>query len=332
MRAINFSKAGAFALEELPDPIPGEFDAVMRVTAVGLCGTDIHVLDGEFEPTVFPIVPGHEAAGVIAAVGSGVTNLVVGDKVALDPTLVCGTCRNCHEGRGNLCDNWNGMGVARGNGATAELVLAPAANFHKLRDDTNLFHAALIEPLACAVHGFDLLPRTLGSHYLIYGAGTMGLMMAQIARFIGALSVSIVDINESRLAVATEIGFENTSQSANDFDRTEWTVVIDCTGAIPAIEDGLRRVARGGTFLHFGVAASHAQASYSPFEVYNNEISIIGSMAIARSFYRAVELFEAGVLNAEAMISHTFTLEEYGEALDLFRAGTGRKLQIIPHN
>lgn len=331
MRAINFSSAGAFALEEFPDPIPGEFDAVMRVSAVGLCGTDIHVLDGEFEPTVFPIVPGHEAAGVIAAVGSGVTNLVVGDKVALDPTLVCGTCRPCHEGRGNLCDNWNGMGVARGNGATAELVVAPAANFHKLKDDTNLTHAALIEPLACAVHGFDLLPRTLGSHYLIYGAGTMGLMMAQIARFIGALSVSIVDVNESRLDVATEIGFENTAQSADAFDRTDWTVVIDCTGAIPAIEDGLRRVSRGGTFLHFGVAAAHAQANYSPFSVYNNEITIIGSMAIARSFYRAVELFEAGVLNSEAMISHSFPLEQYGEAVELFRAGTGRKLQILPN-
>lgn len=331
MKAIYFRTPGEFALEDLPDPQPGPFDVVMKVTAVGLCGTDIHVLDGEFEPTVFPIVPGHEATGIVTSVGTSVTHLKEGDPVVLDPSLYCGACRFCHEGRGNLCDYWNGMGVARGNGATAELVIAPGANFHKLKESTNLEHAALIEPLACAIHGFDLLPRQMGSHYLIYGAGTMGLMMAQLATLAGGISVSIVDVNPARLAAAGEIGFVNVAASASSFDRQNWDVVIDCTGAIPAIQDALPRVKRGGTFQHFGVAAAGALATYSPFAVYNNEISIVGSMAIAGSFYRAVELFEAGALNAAPMISHTFPLNKYGEAVELFRAGLGRKIQVHPN-
>jgi len=331
MRAVYFQGPGQFAVENLPDPTPGPFDVVMKVAAVGLCGTDIHVLDGEFEPTVFPIVPGHEATGTVAAVGEGVTHVRVGDPIVLDPSLYCGACRYCHEGRGNLCDNWNGMGVARGNGATAELVIAPGANFHKLKPSTHLEHASLIEPLACAIHGFDLLPRELGSHYLIYGAGTMGLLMAQLATLAGGISVSIVDVNAARLDAAREIGFENVASSASAFDRKNWDVVIDCTGAIPAIHDGLPRVKRGGTFQHFGVAASTAVATYSPFAVYKDEISIVGSMAIAGSFYRAVELFEAGAINAAPMISHTFPLDKYGDAIDLFRAGLGRKIQVHPN-
>ena len=107
-------------------------------------------------------------------------------------------------------------------------------------------------------------------------------------------------------------------------------MVIDCTGAVPAIEDGLSRVRRGGTFLQFGVAAADARASFSPFTVYHDEITMIGSMAVAHSFGRAVEMFAAGVLRAEPMVSHAFRLEDYGEAVAMFRRGAGRKLQIRP--
>jgi len=274
VRAIVFAKPGEFSLAEVPDPVPGPREAVVRVDAVGICGTDIHVLDGEFAPTVFPIVPGHEASGVVVSVGDEVTEVAPGDPVALDPSFYCGDCSFCMVGRGNLCENWDGAGVGRTAGSAAELVRSPAKNLHRLPNSVDLGLAALIEPLSCAIHAYDLLPRWIGAHYLIYGAGTMGL--------------------------------------------------------ISAIEYGLRRVRRGGTFQQFGVAASDASATFSPFRIYHDEVTVVGSMAVLHSYARAVEMFAAGALNAEPMISHAFALADYGDALEVFRAGTGRKVQVRP--
>ena len=123
---------------------------------------------------------------------------------------------------------------------------------------------------------------------------------------------------------------EHVYANADEAGRDRWDVVIDCTGVVAAIEDGLPRVKAGGTFQHFGVAPVEARANYSPFRVYRDEITIIGTMAVLNSFGRAVELFEAGAINSAAMISHSFTLDDYADALALFRAGTGRKLQIRP--
>lgn len=333
MRAIVFAGPGAFALQEVPDPVPGPREVLVRVEAVGLCGTDIHVLDGEFGPTRYPIIPGHETSGVVEAVGDRVSEVAAGDRVSVDPTLTCGECRFCAVGRSNLCEQWNGAGVARTDGSTAELMVAPVRNVHRLPDGVDLALAALIEPLSCAIHGYDLLPRRMGEHYLVYGAGTMGLMMAQLAPRAGAASVTVVDRNPGRLELAREVGVEQVVLSADDAEhRGGWDVVIDCTGVVAAIEDGLTRVRRGGTFQQFGVAPSDATARFSPFGIYNDEISVVGSMAVLASYARAVEMFAAGVLHAEQMVSHAYALEDYGEALATFRAGSGRKLQIRPQS
>ena len=131
--------------------------------------------------------------------------------------------------------------------------------------------------------------------------------------------------------MAKEVGVPILGLSADEVVRTGgWDVVIDCTGAVPAIEDGLTRVRRGGVFQQFGVAPTDATATFSPFRVYNDEITIVGSMAVLNSYARAVEMFTAGVLAADRMVSHAFTLADYGEALDMFRQGRGRKLQIRP--
>lgn len=331
MQAIVFAGPGEYSLEEVPDPVPGPREVLVRVAAVGLCGTDLHVLEGEFEPTVFPIIPGHETSGVVEAVGEGVSEFEPGQRVSVDPTLTCGECSFCTQGHANLCENWNGSGVARTNGSTAELQVAPVKNVYRLGDEVDLELAALIEPLSCAIRGYDLLPRRMGEHYLIYGAGTMGLMMAQLAPRAGAASVTVIDRNPSRLEAAKEVGVELLATSADEVRRPlGWDTVIDCTGVVAAIEDGLTRVRRGGTFQQFGVAPTDARATYSPFRVYNDEITIVGSMAVLNSYGRAVEMFTAGALNATSMVSHAFCLEDYGEALDMFRQGTGRKLQIRP--
>jgi 2-desacetyl-2-hydroxyethyl bacteriochlorophyllide A dehydrogenase len=306
---------------------------VVRVEAVGICGTDVHVLDGEFAPTVFPIIPGHETSGVVEAVGDEVTELSPGDRVSVDPTLTCGECSFCAVGRSNLCENWNGSGVARTNGSTAELVVMPVRNVHRLHDGVDLALAAMIEPLSCAIRGYDLLPRRMGEHYLIYGAGTMGLMMAQLAPRAGAASVTVVDRNPARLDAAEEVGVTQVALSADEVERPGgWEVVIDCTGVVPAIEDALSRVRRGGTFQQFGVAPTDAKALFSPFRVYNDELTITGSMAVLNTYGRAVELFAAGVISAEHMVSHAFTLDDYDRALEMFREGSGRKLQVRPQS
>jgi 2-desacetyl-2-hydroxyethyl bacteriochlorophyllide A dehydrogenase len=332
MRAIVFAAEGTLALEDRPEPELGPKDVLIETAAVGVCGTDTHVFDGEFEGTVYPLVPGHEATGVVLAVGPGVTTVQPGAHVAVNPSTTCGECEFCLNGKGNLCRFWNGLGVVASDGAAQERFVAPAANVYPLRPETDLYEAALIEPLACAIRGYDLLPRRMGDHVLIYGAGTMGLLMAQLAPRAGAAGVTIVDINPSRLQTARELGIEHTLTDADDSERDRWDVVIDCTGSIRAIENALPRVKAGGTFQHFGVAPAEAMAQYSPFRVYRDEISIVGTMAVLNSFGRAVEMFEAGAIDPKPMISHSFTLDDYAEALRMFRNGVGRKLQIRPND
>jgi 2-desacetyl-2-hydroxyethyl bacteriochlorophyllide A dehydrogenase len=336
MRAVVFTQQGGLALEEREVPEPGPKEVLIETAAVGICGTDTHVLDGEFEGTVFPLVPGHEASGTIVALGEavndGVFDFRVGDRVAVNPSTTCGECELCLNGRQNLCPRWNGLGVVASDGAAQQFFTAPSRNVVRLRPDTDVHQAALIEPLACAIRGWDVLPRRMGDHVLVYGAGTMGLLMAQLAPRAGAASVTIVDLNEDRLQTAKECGIELRYTSADHADREKWDVVIDCTGAIPAIEDALTRVKPAGYFQDFGVAPAHRTAQFSPFRVYRDEISIVGTMAVHNSFGRAVELFEAGAINARAMISNSFTLDDYAEALDMFRAGRGRKLQIRPND
>lgn len=332
MRAVVFESEGRLTLQEREEPVPGAKEVLIETAAVGLCGTDIHVFDGEFAGTVYPLVPGHEATGTVVAVGEGVTSVVPGDHVVVNPSTTCGECEFCLNGRQNLCPSWNGLGVVASDGAVQERFTAPVANVYKLRPGTDLFQAALIEPVACAIRGWDVLPRRLGDHVLVYGSGTMGLIMAQLAPRTGAASVTVVDINEKRLRTAGEVGIENRYTSADDAARKEWDVVIDCTGAIPAIEDGLPRVKAGGFFQHFGVAPAEASARYSPFRIYRNEVSIVGTMAVLNSFGRAVEMFEAGAISPAPMISHSFTMDDYSAALDMFRKGQGRKLQIRPND
>jgi 2-desacetyl-2-hydroxyethyl bacteriochlorophyllide A dehydrogenase len=332
MRAIVFASEGTLVLEDRPEPQLGPKEVLIETAAVGICGTDTHVFDGEFEGTVFPLVPGHEATGVVLAIGPAVTTVQPGARVAVDPSTSCRECEFCLNGKPNLCRFWNGLGVVASDGAAQERFVAPASNVYPLRSDTDLYEAALIEPLACAIHGYDLLPRRMGEHYLIYGAGTMGLLMAQLAPRAGAASVTIVDINERRLQTARELGVQHVLTSADDADRDKWDVVIDCTGSIRAIENALPRVKAGGTFQHFGVAPADATAQYSPFRVYRDEISIVGTMAVLNSFGRAVEMFEAGAINPKPMISHSFTLDDYADALQMFRDGIGRKLQIRPND
>jgi 2-desacetyl-2-hydroxyethyl bacteriochlorophyllide A dehydrogenase len=331
VKAVLIETPHEVGVVSLDDPAPGPRDAIVRVEACGICGTDIHVLEGDFAPTRYPIVPGHEFCGEVVAVGGEVTDVSAGDFVAVDPSLFCGHCFFCRIGRNNLCENWNAIGVGATNGACAELVRVPAANAFPLPADLPRRWGTLVEPLSCAVRGFDQVDVRLAGSYLVYGAGTMGLMLAQLAAHAGASRLDVVDLNPGRFDLARRLGADRVARSADELDQPRgWDVVIDATGAVPAIEDGLRRVRRGGTFLLFGVASADATARFSPFRVYNDEINIIGSMAVLHTFERARDLLVRGVIDSEAMITHRFPLDAYADAIATFRQGAGLKVQVAP--
>ena len=190
MRAAVIESVGQVTVTDVPEPVPGPRDVLVQVAACGICGTDLHILDGEFAPSL-PIVPGHEFSGTVVALGAAAREanpaLAVGTRVAVDPSLYCHECHYCRLGHNNLCERWNAIGVSVPGGA-AQFAAAPAANCVPLPDHLRLEDAALIEPLSCAVRGYDVLRSNLGAHVLIYGSGTMGLMMLQLAKRTGAAS------------------------------------------------------------------------------------------------------------------------------------------------
>ena len=191
--------------------------------------------------------------------------------------------------------------------------------------------AALIEPLSCAVRGYDVLKSQLASTVLIYGSGTMGLMMLQLAKRVGAATVDVVDLNTERLDTARRLGVSPAAATADELDRSRgWDLVIDATGNARAIQDGLGRVGKGGTFLQFGVSDYSARAVIEPYKIYNQEITITGSMAVLHTYERAAALFAAGIIDPDVFISDRLPLNDYTKALDRFAAGAGRKIQVCP--
>ena len=329
MKAAVITGVGTSEVTTVDDPTPGPRDVIIDVAACGICGTDLHILQGEFAPTL-PIVPGHEFAGEIVEIGADVVGFAVGDRVAVDPSLYCFECYYCRRGQNNLCENWNAIGVSKPGGA-AEFARAPFANCVKLPDHVSTANAALIEPLSCAVRGYDVLKSQLANTVLIYGSGTMGLMMLELAKRVGAASVDVIDLNDERLVTAKRLGVSRSANSAAELDMPRgWDLVIDATGNAKAIQDGLERVGKGGTFLQFGVSDYAARATIEPYKIYNQEITITGSMAVLHSYERAAALFADGVIDPDVFISDRLPLDDYSMALEQFSAGVGRKIQVVP--
>jgi 2-desacetyl-2-hydroxyethyl bacteriochlorophyllide A dehydrogenase len=330
MRAIVLDRPGSFRVAEVPDPVPGEGQIVVKVEACGVCGTDIHIMDGEFPPTPYPITPGHEFAGTVAAVAGDVRmNLPVGARVAVDPSLYCGYCRRCRSGRDNLCENWAAIGDTV-DGAFAEYVAVPAVNAYLLPDSVDGQLGALVEPLACAVHGLRRLGPVFGDKVVLAGAGTMGLLLLQLLVHSGAGPVTVVDRVSGRLEVARKFGAAQTASDLKELADERFEVAVDATG-VPAVVDGVAGLLdRGGRLLVFGVTPAEATMSLSPFRVYNDEITVTGSMAILRSFAPAVELISGGAIDPRPLLSPPLPLTEFGEALRRVRAGQGIKWHVKP--
>jgi 2-desacetyl-2-hydroxyethyl bacteriochlorophyllide A dehydrogenase len=330
MRAIVVDRPGSFRVAQVPDPAPGPGEIVVKVDYCGICGTDLHILAGEFPPTPYPITPGHEFAGTVLARGAdSKPDLPVGARVAVDPSLYCGYCRRCRAGRDNLCENWAAIGDTV-SGAFAEYVAVPATSAYLLPDHVDTQHGAMAEPLACAVHGLRRLGPLSGDPVVLTGAGTMGLLLLQLLVHAGAGPVAVVDRVSERLDVARKLGAAQAVTDAGALAGTRFAVAVDATGVPEVIEDALGLLDRGGQLLVFGVSPAQAAIRVSPFRVYNDEITITGSMAILRSFGRAVDLLASGAVDLRPMLTEPLPLEEFGAAVERVRSGKGIKWHIRP--
>jgi 2-desacetyl-2-hydroxyethyl bacteriochlorophyllide A dehydrogenase len=329
MRAAIVDRPGEIRVGDVPDPKPGERQVVVKVGACGICGTDLHIADGHFPPTPYPIVPGHEFAGEIVELGADVPpEWKVGDRVAVDPSLYCGYCTPCRSGHGNLCANWNATGDTV-DGAFAEYVAVPADTCHRMPDSMTWEQGAIVEPVSCAVHGVRRIGVEAGERFLVVGAGTMGLIMQQLLQRSGA-EVTVVDRNASRLPRATGLGATAVAEDVSALDGELYDAAVDCTGAAPAIESAFDALRRGGRLLVFGVAPAEARVALSPFRIYNDEITIVGSMAVLNSYANALDLVAKGFIDTEALITDTLPLEQYPDALAKMRSGSGLKIQVLP--
>lgn len=331
MRAVVIEGPGKVRVTDVPEPEPGPHEVVVEVGACGICGTDIHIIDGEYPLASFPLIPGHELGGAVVQVGSEVTSVKIGDRVGVDPTLNCGACYYCQRGMGNLCERFRAVGVTN-PGGFAERVAVAERTLYPLPEGMSFAAAALIEPISCVVRGFHRLQPQPGESFLIYGTGPMGLQNAQLARFFGASLVALIDINPSRLERARrEFGFDVVGASLDEvrphaprgFDN-----VIEATGVTKVAEMAIDAVKRRGKLLLFGVCPPGEKAAFDAFKIFNEEITIMGTMAVLNSYGPAIELLAAGAVDAEKMVTHTFRLDEFPQALEVARAGAGLKVQV----
>ena len=315
MRALVLDRPGSFRVADVPDPTPRPTEVVVKVDCCGICGTDLHILAGEFPPAPYPLVPGHD--------------LPDGTRVAVDPSLFCGWCRRCRAGRGNLCENWGAIGDTV-SGAFAEYVAVPAVNAYRLPDHLDGQYGAMAEPLSCAVHGVRRLGPVAGDAAVVIGAGPMGLLLLQLLLHGGAGPVAVVDRVRGRLDVARKLGAAQAVTDASALGGARFHVAIDATGVPEAIETAIGLLDRGGRMLIFGVSPAGATIGVSPFRVYNDELTIVGSMAVLRSFGQAVDLLASGAVDPRPLLGEPLPLDDFGAAVDHIRAGQGIKWHIHP--
>lgn len=328
MRAVVVSEPGSAVLASVPDPTPGPTDVIVRVRGCGICGTDLHLVSGDLGTDRFPLIPGHEPWGEVVDCGPEVTNVRVGQLVAVDPSLHCGQCAPCRRGQGNMCEHWGAIGGTK-PGAWAEFVRAPAANAYPLPEGMPLDAAALIEPVACAVRGLQRLNPDPDQPAIIFGAGTMGMILSILLEERGVGPVSIVDTNEARRDLARRLTGANvvTTEEVADM-RAPW--VIEATGNPRAFESAVACTSRAGTVLVFGVASPQAEASVSPYRIYADELTILGSMAILRTFGPAIESVARHADRLLPLLTHRIPLEDISEGLDAVSNGSAVKVVVDP--
>lgn len=327
MRAAVLRGPGEISIEDVPDPDPGPGEVVLSVSGCGICGTDLHLVDGHIGTENLPLIPGHEPWGIVTAIGTDVSDVAVGDAVAIDPSLHCGRCGPCRRGQGNMCRRWGAIGATI-PGAWADYVKAPSANVYTL-SGFPLEAAPLLEPVACAWHGLERLAPRPDQPVIVFGGGTIGMLLAILLDLRGVGPVTIVDINPARRTLAARLtGCEVRSPEDVAGERAPW--VIEATGSADGFTQALDSVGRAGHLLVFGVASPNALASVSPYRIYADELTIVGSMAVLRSFPAAIDVVSRHVQRLAPLITHQFELMDIWLALETVRSGESVKTLIVP--
>jgi len=314
MQAIQFVAKGVAAPANLPLPEIPPGHALVRVKAAGLCHTDIDVLHGRYGEGRFPLVPGHEYAGIVEAVAPDVTRVQPGSRIAVDPNLPCGECKACRKGLTNLCRNLKAYGVTH-NGGFAEFSVVKASHLHDI-GELPFDVAALAEPLACVVNGLgsaDLKTGPFGTQSaLVFGAGPIGLLLALSLKAAGVETVTVADINENRLAFAQELGLKAAVSGSQELlaRKRDFDFVADATGIARVVEGMIDFAADGGTVLVFGVCAPDARISVAPFEIFRRQIKLVGSHSLNRNIPDALEILTKDNGAMARLVSHRLPLPE----------------------
>jgi 2-desacetyl-2-hydroxyethyl bacteriochlorophyllide A dehydrogenase len=326
MRAVQISQDHKASIIETAVPSLAEGEVLVKPCACGICGTDLHILRHGFPGTRYPVVPGHEFAGHVVAVAQGVKGVREGDFVAVDPNVVCGECRWCRAGRPNLCVGLTPIGVGR-PGAAAEYVSVPAPNAFIVKESLGGDLAALIEPLACALHAVDMSQGVRDRSVLVFGSGTMGLLTAIVARAKGASLVTIADPAPAKLAIARLAGIVQTVDPAMLGPET-FDVVFEAAGVRGALEQAMGVVEKTGVMVQVGVHDEHATVLFNPFRIYEREIRVIGSNSCADKFAEAVDLMTDIADQARHLIGKSYAVWDFDKAIDGMAAGASVKTQL----
>ena len=328
MKAVVYDSAKNFTIKEIPTPEPKAGEVLVKIELAGVCGTDLHIHEGDFLAE-FPLIPGHEMVGIVSALGAGVNQFKVGERVTVNPVVSCGDCEFCREGKPILCHNRKGLGT-NWPGSFAEYMIATEDLVFKvgnLSSDVAVF----AEPAACAMHGAQMLGIKPGSSALIFGAGPTGQLLAQLMATSGAASVTVAGSTQFKLDLAKKLGADKTYlMDRNNVAKTKadllkaspsgYDIVVEATGSMQVAEICVPLTRSGGTFMVYGVAEPDETFKINAFDVFHREIRIQGSFAEIDTFPATLAALESGRLKTDGLITHSFSIDEYGKSLEALRS------------
>lgn len=314
-RAAVMTDLQTIEVREVPEPTPAPHEAVVRVEAVGVCGSDTGYFTvgriGDYVVTG-PLILGHEVAGQVVEIGTDVTNVKFGDRVAIEPGTPCRTCHECLSGRYHLCTDLVFYATPPYDGTLVELLAADARNLYPLPDTMSYEQGALVEPLSVGIWGCKRAGLQAGDEVLVTGAGPVGLLAASVARAMGALSVRVTDVSQFRLDLAAKLGFQTERSGQPGEERFD--VLLECSGAPGVLGQALTRLKPAGRAAMIGMSKEDAIAL--PLAQLNvNEITLSLVNRYNNTWPLAISLIASGRVDVTPLITHHFGLEETTEAL-----------------
>jgi L-iditol 2-dehydrogenase len=335
MKALVLKAYKQFSFEDVPDPEPGPDEVLVAVKACGICGSDVHGMDGSTGRRRPPIIMGHEAAGMISKVGSRVAGWAAGDRITFDSTIYCGQCAFCRRGMINLCDHRRVLGVScedyRQSGAFAEWVAVPQHILFRLPDGLAFEHAALVEPFAIALHAIRRSPPTLNDAVVVVGAGMIGLALVQGLSQTGCGKIVVVDVAADRLALAAKCGATDLINSSTEdapaailrlSQGLGADVAFEAVGVPATVDLALRCLRKGGRATLVGNVTP--KIDFPLQTAVTRELTIYGSCASQGEYPACLDMLARGALHAAPLISATAPLAEGAAWFDrLYRKEPG---------